>query len=614
MDVRSDWAQIHPAAAPTQAGSGPAHALIEDHALIGDLGTAALVALDGSIDFLCLPDFDSDACFLSLLGTAENGYWKIAPIGSHRATRRRYRPGTLVLETEFETDTGKVCIVDFMPVRRAVASTPHVLRIVRGLRGSVRMQSELVPRFACGLTVPLVAPYNGSTRAIAGPDALYLRVSGERHPEFLKEFIVKEGQSVPFELAWVRPQAPAPTPLDAEAALMETEDYWQDWTSKIRPPARYADAVVRSLITLKACAYGPTGAIVAAPTFGLPEAPGGERNWDYRFCWVRDAALTLRALLRAGLYDEFEQFLEWLVQAVGGAPGQLQIMYGIRGERRLTEVELPWLAGYEGAKPVRIGNAAYQQFQLDIVGEFAVALYDGVRHSGKLSPQVRTVLKRVAVGVSNNWSKPDKGIWEMRGPDRSFTVSKVAAWSAIDVWVKVIEQFHLTDEHLEEWKALRQTIFDEVCTKGYDAKRNTFTQYYGSEGLDGSLLAIPLLGFLPATDPRVVGTIEAIERELMPKGLVLRYITEETTDGLRGEEGTFLPCSFWLVDAYQMMGRKEDARRLFEKLIGLSNDVGLLAEEYLPDQGRQAGNFPQAFTHLALIQAAYLVSDGSEAV
>jgi GH15 family glucan-1,4-alpha-glucosidase len=444
--------------------------------------------------------------------------------------------------------------------------------------------------------------------AVAGPDAVYLRVAGQRHPEFVSEFKVKEGVRIPHVLSWARPYAEIPEALAAEAALDETEDYWEGWTSKLTLPEQYTDLALRSFLTLKACVYDPSGAIVAAPTFGLPEAPGGERNWDYRFCWLRDASLTLFALLRGGAKDEAERFFNWILDAVGGAPGQVQIMYGIRGERRLTEVELPWLSGYEGARPVRIGNAAYEQFQLDIVGELALIIYAGVKHFGEVSPQVREIMKRIASGVAKNWTRQDKGIWEMRGPDRSFTASKVSAWAAVDAWIKIIEEFKL-DEDVEPWKNLRKAIFDEVCDKGYDPKRKTFTQYYGSKGLDASLLFIPLMGFLPATDPRVVGTVEAIERELMPKGFVLRYRTEEGTDGLVGEEGVFLPCSFWLVDAYHIMGRKEDAKRLFDKLAGLCNDLGLLSEEYLPDERRQTGNFPQAFSHLAMIQAIYLLSD-----
>ncbi len=609
MDPQNQQSQeVKLAGVPKEADAGPARALIEDHALIGDLQTAALVARDGSIDFLCLPDFDSDACFLSLLGTRENGYWKIAPTGPVVASRRRYRPGTLILESEFETESGAVRIIDFMPIRRTHTSAPHVVRIVEGLRGEVTLRSELVPRFAHGYTVPLVTKRDGAMGAIAGPDAVYLRVGGRRNPEFVGEFTVKEGMRIPHVMSWARPYDAIPEALAADAALNLTEDYWEGWTSKLTLPVLHTDLALRSLLTLKACVYNPSGAIVAAPTFGLPEAPGGERNWDYRFCWLRDASLTLFALLRGGAKDEAERFFNWILDAVGGAPGQVQIMYGIRGERRLTEVELPWLAGYEGARPVRIGNAAYEQFQLDIVGEFAMMIYNGVKHFGEVSPQVREIMRRIATGVAKNWTRQDKGIWEMRGPDRSFTASKVSAWAAVDAWIKIIEEFKL-DEDVEPWKNLRKAIFDEVCEKGYDPKRKTFTQYYGSKGLDASLLFIPLMGFLPATDPRVVGTVDAIERELMPKGLVLRYRTEEGTDGLVGEEGVFLPCSFWLVDTYYLMGRKEDARRLFDELAGLCNDLGLLSEEYLPDQRRQTGNFPQAFSHLAMIQAAYLLSD-----
>ncbi len=579
--------------------------LIEDHALIGDLNTAALVTRDGTIDFMCLPDFDSDACFTALLGTRENGYWRIAPTSPVRRSRRRYRDDTLVLESEFDTDDGTLRITDFMPIREA-GSPPRVVRIVECTRGQVTVRSDLVPRFANGMTVPMIGPRDGSAAAVAGPDALYLRVAGERAPAFSQELVVKAGQSIPFVLTWARPYDPIPKRLDASSALGETQAYWEDWVSKLAAPANYRDAVVRSLITLKACTFAPSGAIVAAPTFGLPETLGGERNWDYRFCWIRDASLTLRAFIRAGARKEAEHFYDWLVDAIAGAPSQMQIMYGIRGERRLTEVELGWLTGYQGARPVRIGNAAYDQFQLDVYGEFAAVLYDGTQFFGELAPRVRNALKVVAMEVARVWKTNDRGIWEVRGPERAFTASKVAAWVAVDVWIKVIEQHHL-DEKVESWKALRQEIFDEVCKFGYDAEGRTFTQYYGGKGLDASLLVIPLAGFLPANDPRVVGTVAAIERELMPKGLVLRYRTEDTVDGLLGEEGTFLPCSFWLANTYQLMGRTEDARRLFEKLVALSNDLGLLAEEYLPDEHRQVGNFPQAFSHLALVQSAFQI-------
>ncbi|RYZ43136.1 MAG: glycoside hydrolase family 15 protein [Myxococcaceae bacterium] len=583
--------------------------LIEDHALLGDLYTAALVARDGSIDFLCLPDFDSDACFTSLLGTPDNGRWKLAPTAPVREVRRRYRGNTLVLETEFVTDEGTVRLVDFMPIRKG---SPHVVRWVEGVRGTVSMRSELRPRFANGYTHPLVRRQDGASTAIAGPDALYLRGgAGEAPPPFETEFTVQAGQRIPFVLSWGRPYEEPPEVLDSEAALRETQAFWEDWASRIRLPAEHKDAVVRSLLTLKACSFHPTGAVVAAPTFGLPETPGGERNWDYRFCWVRDAVLTLNALMRADLLDEADAFGHWLETAIGGAPDQLQIMYGIRGERRLTEVSLDWLEGYEGARPVRIGNGAYSQFQLDVLGEFSAVLYLHARQVGRLSERAHRELKAFATRVSQVWTQPDHGIWEMRGPKHSFTASKVSAWVAVDRWVRSIDEYGLKEDRAP-WVALRQAIFDEVCSKGYDPQRDTFTQYYGSTGVDASLLFIPITGFLPPEDPRVAGTVRAIEQELMPEGLVLRYRTEDNVDGLSGEEGAFLACSFWLANTYHLMGRKEDARRLFEKLVGLCNDVGLLAEEYLPSEHRLLGNFPQAFSHLALVNCAYLLAEDSK--
>ncbi|RKH17721.1 glycoside hydrolase family 15 protein [Corallococcus praedator] len=588
----------------TQAEPG---LLIEDHALLGDLHTAALVARDGSIDFLCLPDFDSDACFTSLLGTPENGRWKLAPKTPVREVRRRYRGKSLILETEFVTESGTVRVVDFMPIRK---EGPHVVRWVEGVRGTVTMRSELRPRFANGFTVPLVSRRDGSSAAVAGPDALYLRGgAGEAPPPFESEFTVQAGQRIPFVLSWARPYAEIPAPLDPEVALREAQDFWEDWASRIQLPAEYQDVVVRSLLTLKACSFRPSGALVAAPTFGLPETPGGDRNWDYRFCWIRDSVLTLNALMRADLMDEASAFADWLENAIGGAPGQLQIMYGIRGERRLTEVSLDWLGGYEGARPVRIGNGAYSQFQLDVLGEFAAALYIHAKLLGRLPARGEKALKTLATRVSEVWMEPDHGIWEMRGPEHSFTASKVSAWVVIDRWLSAIDEFGLKEDKAP-WVELRQTIFDEVCSKGYDAQRNTFTQYYGSKAVDASLLAIPMSGFLPPGDPRVAGTVRAIEQELMPEGLVLRYRTEDSVDGLSGEEGAFLACSFWLADTYQLMGRTEDARKLFAKLVGLCNDVGLLAEEYLPRERRQLGNFPQAFSHLALVNCAYMLFEG----
>ncbi len=583
--------------------------LIEDNALIGDMYTAALVARDGAVDFLCLPDFDSGACFTSLLGTANNGRWKIAPQQPVREVRRRYRGKTLILETEFVTDEGAVRVVDFMPIRD---KTPHLVRWVEGIRGKVAMRSELRPRFANGFTVPRVSKRDGTFAAVAGPDALYLRGGpGEAPPPFESEFTVQAGQRIPFVLSWSRPYEPIPKAIDPEAALQETESFWEGWASRIRAPAEYEDVVIRSLLTLKACTFLPSGAIVAAPTFGLPETLGGERNWDYRFCWIRDASLTLNALLLSGFLDEARAFADWLENAVGGAASQLQIMYGIRGERLLTEFTLDWLQGYEGARPVRIGNGAYSQFQLDVLGEFAMVLYVAARAVGKLSERAQRVLKNLATKVSEVWTLEDHGIWEMRGPKRSFTASKVSAWVVIDRWVRAIEEYGLKED-AAPWVKLRQTIFEDVCSKGFDPQRNTFTQYYGSKAVDASLLFIPISGFLPAGDPRVAGTVRAIEQELMPEGLVLRYRTEEGVDGLSGEEGTFLACSFWLADTYHLMGRDEDARRLFDKVVGLCNEVGLLAEEYLPKQGRMVGNFPQAFSHLALVNCAYTISEGQQ--
>jgi len=585
---------------------GEPHPLIEDHALLGDLHTAALVARDGSIDFLCLPDFDSDACFLSLLGTSENGRWKIAPRVPVREVRRKYRGRTLILETEFVTEGGAVRLIDFMPIR---SGPPRVVRIIEGIRGEVPVRSELKPRFAHGLTRPRVARRDGARGAVAGPDGVFLHGGlGDGVPAFEEQFTVRPGQRVGYVMSWARPYEAIPQPIDPEVALRETERYWENWAARITPPQEYEDVVIRSLLTLKACTFAPTGAIVAAPTFGLPEALGGERNWDYRFCWLRDSWLTLGALMRAGLRSEAEHFAAWLVNALGGAPGQLQIMYGIRGERRLTEVELDWLAGYEGSRPVRIGNGAYNQFQLDIFGEFAGALYTGIEMAGDLPDGARVALQRIAEIVARRWREKDHGIWEMRGPEREFTASKVSAWVAIDRWIRAIQRFQL-EADATPWIDLRKTLFDEVCSRGYDPQRNTFTQYYGSKGVDASLLFIPLSGFLPANDPRVVGTVRAIEEELMPEGLVLRYRTEEGVDGLVGEEGVFLACSFWLADTYHLMGRKKDARELFEKLIALRNDVGLLAEEYLPSHSRQLGNFPQAFSHLALINCAYILTE-----
>jgi GH15 family glucan-1,4-alpha-glucosidase len=578
---------------------------LEDYALIGDLCTAALVSTSGSIDFLCLPDFDSDACFAALVGTPDNGRWRIAPRQPPRAVRRRYRGHSLVLETEIETESGVVRLVDFMPIR---SGPPRVVRWIEGLRGEVSLHVELRPRFACGLTLPRLRSIDGAASAIAGPDAIYLRSSEGAPTDFDADLTVRAGERLAYALSWAHPYDPVPERIDWDQTLSDTETFWQRWADGIRLPRQYGDVVMRSLITLKACTYRPSGAIVAAPTFGLPETLGGERNWDYRYCWIRDAALTINAFMRAGILDEARAFGSWLELVIAGAHEELQIMYGIRGERRLSEVTLDWLAGYEGSRPVRVGNGAYDQFQLDVLGEFAVVLFTNSQLRGELTGLARETLEALATIAARMWRRQDHGIWEMRGPKRSFTASKVAAWATIDRWLQAIDKFGLAVDK-GPWETLRRTIFDEVCAKGYDPVRNTFTQYYGSENLDASLLALVMLGFLPADDPRIVGTVRAIEEDLLQDGLVLRYRTDESDDGLAGEEGVFLACSFWLAFTYQKMGRQDDARRLFERLIGLTNDLGLLAEEYLPSQARLVGNFPQAFSHLALVNCAYALDE-----
>jgi GH15 family glucan-1,4-alpha-glucosidase len=581
--------------------------LIEDHALIGDTYTAGLVAKNGSIDFLCLPAFDSDACFASLLGTNENGHWTIAPTGEVLEVRRRYRGDTLILETDFVTSSGTLRVIDFMPPRREYA---HIVRVVECIDGRVPVRAELKPRFAFGFAVPAIMEGRAWTFAFAGPDGLFLRGGPTFGPPALTaHFTLSAGDRIPYVLSWVPSWREEPPPaVDAFEAEQETEAFWKRWTSGIRPPARYRDAVVRSLITLKACTFGETGGIVAAPTTSLPETPGGERNWDYRFTWLRDASLTLNAFIRAGLRHEGRSFFYWTQRAIAGDPGQMQIMYGLRGERRLSEVELPWLTGYGGARPVRIGNGAYDQFQLDVLGEVAAVLYVGATQFGESSAPGRRSLLGIAEHVAKTWRNPDRGIWEMRGPERHFTASKVAAWTAIDRAIKALEDSSLErpdPETLQRLRKVRQEITDEVLREGFNRELNSFTQYYGGKGLDASLLFIPLMGFLPAKDPRVVSTVAALERELMEDGLLLRFRPEGDVDGLSGEEGVFLACSFWLVNTYQMMGRQADATALFERLLSICNDVGLLAEEYDTKRKRQLGNFPQAFSHFALVNSAY---------
>lgn len=577
---------------------------IEDYALIGDTQTAALVSREGSLDWLCLPRFDSPACFAALLGTPDHGRWLITPSGEVRTIRRRYRGDTLVLETEYVTDAGTALVIDFMPPRDRDI---NVVRIVMGIKGTVGMKMELTIRFDYGSIVPWVSHQRRLLKAVAGPDTVYLDTGVELRGEgfaTVAEFTVTEGQEIPFTLTWRASHDAAPRPVITERALAETERWWKKWSSRCTYQGPWRNAVVRSLIILKALTYAPTGGIVAAPTTSLPELLGGVRNWDYRFCWIRDATFTLFSLLTAGYRSEAKAWREWLLRAVAGKPSDLQIMYGIGGERRLTELELNWLPGYEQSVPVRIGNAASQQFQLDVYGEIMDTLHQA-REFG-LAPDEDSwrVQHALIEFLESAWDRPDEGIWEVRGPRRHFTHSKVMAWVAMDRAVKAVERCHV-EGPLERWRAVRATIHEQVCREGYDAHRGTFVQYYGSPSLDGSLLMIPLVGFLPSSDPRVRGTLHAIERELTVEGLVMRYRPSGEVDGLPGGEGMFLPCSFWLVDNLVLAGRHEEARGLYDRLVGLSNDVGLLSEEYDLKTKRQVGNFPQAFSHVSLIDSAY---------
>ncbi len=578
---------------------------IEDYGIIGDLHTSALVGRDGSIDWLCLPRFDSAACFAKLLGDDDHGSWRIAPKGSHGATHRHYRGETLVLESEFVTDEGTVRIIDCMPIRQ---EHPEVVRLVEGVRGTVTMEMTLTIRYGYGQIVPWVRTVDGTLQAIAGPDGLSLWTPIEtKGKDFstVAEFKVTEGQRVPFSLTWFPGSEEPPRPIDADYAIRDTELWWTDWASQCTYVGDYREAVVRSLITLKALTYEPTGGIVAAATTSLPETLGGNRNWDYRFCWLRDATLTLESLMRGGFYQEAMAWRNWLLRATAGDPSQMQIMYGAAGERRLDEWEIDWLPGYEGSAPVRIGNAAAGQFQLDVYGEVMSALYESAPNAGAGENPAWEFQLALMDFVRDGWREPDDGIWEVRGPRRHFTHSKVMAWVAVDRAIKTADKCTL-DGPIQQWKKIRQEIHDQVCDQGFNADKGSFTQYYGSDQLDASLLMIPLVGFLPAHDPRVRGTIEAVERELVEGGFVLRYRTVDTgdVDGLSGREGAFLACSFWLADCLSMLGRDHDARQLLDRLMGLRNDLGLLSEEYDPVAGRLVGNFPQAFSHVSLINSA----------
>jgi len=576
---------------------------IEDYALIGDGQTAALVSRTGSVDWLCLPRFDSGACFAALLGGPEHGHWTIAPSAEPTATRRRYRDTTLILETDFETADGAVTVVDCMPPR---TRAPVLVRQVIGRRGRVPMHTELVIRTDYGSVVPWVRRWARGIRAVAGPDGLAVTADVPlqgRDLTTVADFTVAEGERRSFQLAWHLSHRSPPEPGDADAEVRETEAWWRAWVGRCTLDGPDREAVLRSLVTIKALIYEPTGGIVAAPTTSLPEQLGGVRNWDYRICWVRDATFALYALILGGYVDEARAWREWLGRALAGTPQQLQIMYGLAGERRLTELELPWLPGYAGSKPVRIGNAAHAQFQLDVWGEMLDVALAGERVGLEPNREVWRVITELMEHLESVWQEPDEGIWEVRGPRRHFTHSKVMAWVAADRMLK-LSRARDPGRPTERWRALRDAIHADVCRRGFDADRGAFVQSYGSRDLDGSLLMIPLVGFLPPDDPRVRGTVAAIERELMAEGFVRRYTTESGVDGLPPGEGVFLACSFWLVDNLVLQGRKDEARRLFDRLLALRNEVGLLAEQYDPRARRQLGNFPQALSHIALVNSA----------
>jgi GH15 family glucan-1,4-alpha-glucosidase len=578
---------------------------IESYGMIGDCKTAALVGKDGSIDWLCWPRFDSDALFAKLLGGQSNGFWLITPHEEIKAVRRRYRPDTLILETTFETEHGKATLIDFMLPR---GDSSDLVRIVRADEGKVAMCMELVLRFSYGTTTPWVTRLeDGTVRAVAGPDMVALRSPANVRGENFKtvaQFTLTKGKTMPFVLSYGPSHLDVPSAIDAHDALEKCTKFWTDWTANTKCGGPHAEAIKRSLITLKGLTYLPSGGIVAAPTTSLPEQFGSERNWDYRFCWLRDATLTLLAMMNAGIYDEAAAWRDWLHRAVAGSPSEMQIMYGLMGERRLTEWIADWLPGYADSRPVRIGNAAHHQLQLDVYGELMDA-FEQSRKGGLKATREGWELQRALVDhVAQVWDKPDYGIWETRGQPHHFVHSKVMCWVAVDRAVRGVEKYGL-EGPVEKWRELRDRIKAEVLEKGYDAKRNTFTVAYGNGHLDASLLLMAQTGFLACDDPRYIGTVEAIERGLLVDGFVLRYNTQIANDGLKPGEGAFLACSFWLADAYISIGRKEDAEKLFERLLAVRNDLGLLAEEYDPHQRRQQGNFPQAFSHVALINTAF---------
>ena len=581
---------------------------IEDYGLIGDLRTGALVAKNGSIDWLCLPRFDSGACFAALLGAPEHGRWLVAPAKSAKQINRRYRKDTLILETEFETDQGAVRVTDFMPPHQP---SSHVIRIIEGLHGTVDMHMELILRFDYGKLAPWVTRLDdGALRAVAGPNMVILRTSAEvagKDLTTVSDFTVTEGQSEWFMLSYFPSHLPIPKPLSPEKSLEQTNDFWSQWTAKCTYQGAYEEAVKRSLITLKALTYWPTGGIAAAVTTSLPEKIGGVRNWDYRYCWLRDASLTLRVFQDAGYDDEAQDWRDWLVRAAAGSPDQVQIMYGLAGESFLKEWELDWLPGYESSKPVRLGNAAIDQLQLDVYGELSGVMYHA--RKGQMSEHEHGIELEWALldHLEKIWRDPDEGIWEVRGSRNQFTHSKVMAWYAFDSAIKSCEQFGLKGP-VDRWRAVRDEIHAEVCRDGFNPAMGSFVQFYGSDNVDASLLAIPKVGFLPIDDARVQGTIRAIERDLIRGGFVLRYDTHQTDDGLPPGEGVFLPCSFWLAGAFALSGRLDESKTLFERILALRNDLGLLSEEYDPVAKRLLGNFPQAFSHVSLLNAAFVLT------
>ena len=578
---------------------------IEDYALIGDCETAALVSNTGSIDWLCWPRFDSSACFAALLGDRNHGRWLIAPKHPEPTVRRRYREHTLILETDFETPEGAVTLIDFMPLR---GHASDLARIVVGRRGRVEMHTELILRFYYGAFVPWVTRLdNGALRAVAGPDMVLINTPVELEGKELTtvgEFVVNEGDFVPFVMTFMPSHLPPRSPVNPRKALDDTERFWKEWSGRNRYQGYWKESVDRSLITLKALTYRPTGGIVAAPTTSLPEKLGGQRNWDYRYCWLRDATFTLLALMDAGYFEEATAWRDWLLRAAAGSPSQMQIMYGLGGERVLRENDIDWLPGYENSKPVRVGNAAYGQLQLDVYGEVMDALHQGRRGGVSRSLDWWGLEKALIKHLATVWQQPDQGMWEVRGGPQHFIYSKVMAWVAVDRAIKSAEDFG-HDAVVPQWRALRDQIHAEVCEKGFDRQLGAFVQAYGSKLLDASALMIPVVGFLPPDDPRVKSTVAQIEKNLVVDGLVLRYDSKATDDGLPGGEGAFLACSFWLADNYVLQGRLPEARQLFERLLSLRNDVGLLAEEYDPRTKRQLGNFPQAFSHIALVDTAF---------